>query len=82
MVNTKQIKDLLDSGQTIYSQALGRIGRVVGTWGNLVKIKFHRGTGMTCFNMGDPVELVRGKSNNWIIRHPEWVWNKVYGYAI
>lgn len=80
MITGKQIQELLDKGYTVFSHALGRIGRVIRTNGNIVSIKLNRGTGGTSFVTGDPVELVvdHDKKEAKIV-HPEWAMKKAFG---
>lgn len=75
MITGQELQALLDNGYIIYSSALGRVGKVLGTLNNLVRIKLNRGTGMTSFTSGDPVELVKDeKTKKAYIRHPESAW--------
>ncbi len=78
MITGQEVQSLLDKGYTIYSRALGRIGKVIGTMDNLVKIKLNRGTGATCFSSGDPVEFaINEKEKTAYIQHPESEWEKL-----
>ena len=77
MIYGNQIQTLLDQGYTVFSYALGRVGKVLGTNQNLVCIKFHRGSGMTSFTGGDPVELqVDHNKKVAKIIHPDSVWKQ------
>ena len=80
MITGEQIQCLLDQGYTVRSCALGRIGNVLGTHGNLVRIKLNRGTGMTSFSSGDPVELsVDHENKKARIVHPEGAMKQLFG---
>jgi hypothetical protein len=73
MITTNQIKDLLDQGFSITSHALGRIGKVVKNVDHFVLIKTTKGSGVTRFDIGDPVEIEIDYSNKTAkIVHPDW----------
>lgn len=80
MVTSKQIQDLLDQGYTVYSGAMGRVGKVLKTINGLVCIKLNRGSGCTVFTSGDPVELVvDSEKKEAKIVNPEWALKQAFG---
>jgi hypothetical protein len=56
-----EIFQLLKSGATVYSNAVGRMGQVVSANNDGVTIKTKRGKGFTSFNSGDPVKIKQSK---------------------
>ena len=61
--NNQCIADLLGEGVAIHSYAAGRVGPVFKVNAGLVYIRMRNGqTGVTTFNGGDPVEVVRDLS--------------------
>ena len=60
MITVEQIQQWLDEGRCVYSCAIGRVGPVVGTSDDWVKIKLRRKIsgseiGVTKFTSGDEV---------------------------
>lgn len=64
-----EIFQLLKSGATVYSNAAGRMGKVLRANNDGVTIKTKRGKGFTSFNIGDKVEIkkVEGRPNHYHI---------------
>lgn len=70
----QRILDLIKRGEEVHSRAMGRWGRVTGSvvvsnYPAMLRIKPVRGgiECVTCFELGDPVELVQEDGKWWIV---------------
>jgi hypothetical protein len=69
----ERIAHLLNKGAEVYSNAVGRVGKVTRVNGGDVHVRFPTGrpgemtSGVTTFNSGDPVKLVRRIIERWEI---------------
>lgn len=79
-VDHEVVKRLLDSGHSVRSLALGRIGKVQKvTDDGWFFIKHpHRSGGVTRFDSGDEVELQAEGDDTYTIRHPQDVLDRVF----
>ena len=65
----KKIQSLIDKGYTVRSVASGRMGKIVSVDGNDVTVDSDKGKGVTSFNKGDKVVLVKNTDKEYLIKN-------------